>query len=145
MKTYPPTPENTDDTIDSRDIIARLEELQSEKDDLTLAVTDLDPQEEPEELDEAVTALAVWEDDNGEEYEALKALNEEGEDYSSDWRYGAQLIRESYFEEAMDEMVSECYELPKNLPFWMTITYDYDALRQDYTEIDFGGVAYFVR
>jgi len=145
MKTYPPTPENTDDTIDSRDVIARLEELQSEKDDLTLAVTDLDPQEEPEELAEAVTALAVWEDDNGEEYEALKVLNEEGEECSSDWRYGELLIRESYFEQAMDEMVSECYELPKDLPFWMTITYDYDALRQDYTELDFGGVAYFVR
>jgi len=145
MKTYQPTPENTDDTIDSRDIIARLEELQSEKDDLTLAVTDLDPQEEPEELDEAVTALSVWEDDNGEEYEALKALDEEGEECSSDWRYGELLIRESYFEKAMDEMVSECYELPKDLPFWMTITYDYDALRQDYTELDFGGVSYFVR
>jgi hypothetical protein len=45
----------------------------------------------------------------------------------------------------MDEMVSECYELPKDLPFWMTITYDYDALRQDYTKLDFDGVAYFVR
>ena len=80
-----------------------------------------------------------------EELHILEALQEEAEGYSPDWTYGAQLIRESYFEEAMDEMVADCYTLPKDLPFWMTITYDYDALKQDYTGVDFNGVTYYVR
>ena len=41
--------------------------------------------------------------------------------------------------------VADCYTLPKDLPFWMTITYDYDALKQDYTGVDFNGVTYYVR
>lgn len=109
---------NMDDTIDSRDVVERIETLQE---DDNLSVEDAD------------------------ELKILLALQDEAEGYSPDWQYGATLIRESYFEQAMDEMIADCYELPKDLPFWMTISYDYDALKQDYTEVDFGGVTYLVR
>ena len=83
--------------------------------------------------------------DEAHELAALQALQEEAEDYCPDWTYGAQLIRGSYFEQAMDEMVADCYTLPKDMPFWMSIKLDYDALQQDYTGVDFDGVTYWVR
>lgn len=66
------------------------------------------------------------------------------EQWEGDW-YPVTLIRESYFEDAMDEMIEDCYELPKDLPFWMNITYDYDALKMDYTTTELDGVTYYYR
>lgn len=132
---------NSDDIIDSRDVIERIEELRGELEAYH------DAQETTLSFEYALQDAANF-PDHGEEYDELRALEklqEEAEDYSPDWKYGAQLIRYDYFEQAMDDMVADCYELPKDLPFWMTITYDYDALKQDYTEVDFGGVSYFVR
>ena len=128
---------NTDNTIDSRDVIARIEELEAER----VAI------ESPDSVF-IETKRLVEEFDNSEEGQeliALIALAEQGEDYAPDWKYGAQLIHEDYFEEAMDEMVADCYTLPEDLPSWMTITYDYDALKQDYTAIDFDGQTYYIR
>ena len=109
---------NMDDTLDSRDIIERIEELENSPDDFS--------------------------EEDGQELAALLALQEEAEDYCPDWTYGAQLIRDSYFEQAMDEMIADCYTLPE-IPIFMTITLDYAALRSDYTSVDFDGVTYWVR
>lgn len=109
---------NTDKVIDSRDIIERIEELE---------VMDERDEEESKEL------------------EVLKALADECADYASDWQYGETLIHRSYFESYMDEMVEDCYELPKDLPYWMSIKLDYDALEQDYTSVDFDGEEYLIR
>ena len=158
---------NTDDTIDSRDIIERIVELQDTRDSLQTdyddAVTALDEFEDdpstfaqdgstPDELREAVEAakkaLDTWNtSDDAEELRILEALQEEASGYSPDWTYGSQLIRRSYFEQAMDEMVADCYgdQYTKDLPSFMTLTLDYDALEQDYTGVDFGGVEYLIR
>lgn len=117
---------NDMDVIDSRDIIERIEELES--------FIEYNVNENSDDVIE-------W----TEELEALKALAEEGENYSPDWEYGSTLIHEDYFEEYMDEMIQDCYDLPKDLPFWMTVTYDYNALKMDYTEIDFNGETYYIR
>ena len=123
---------NLDDTIDSRDVIARIEELEAERSEIE--------EFEPSNL------LEVFDNsEEGQELTVLKALAEQGKDYAPDWEFGAQLIHEDYFETAMDEMVADCYTLPKDLPDWMIITYDYDALKQDYTELDFNGQNYYVR
>lgn len=148
---------NTDGTIDSRDVIERLEELTAERDAAqdhfdecteTYSFHNSAGTEDGPEWEDYKTArdeLNAWLSENGDEYVTLQSLAEQGERYASDWNYGEQLIRDSYFESAMDEMVADCYELPKDLPSWMIVTYDYDALRQDYTEIDFDGVAYLIR
>lgn len=144
---------NYDDTIDSRDVIARIEELQSEREDFEGSAYETEDgkfgfvgceSDDFETLEDARIA-EFNNSDEGEELATLENLADEASGYAPDWEYGAQLIRYSYFEDAMDEMVADCYELPKDMPFWMTVTYDYDALKQDYTEVDFGGVSYFVR
>ena len=112
---------NTDNVIDSRDIIERIEEL------------------------EALIADNEATQGDISEFETLTILQKECEEYSSDWSYGESLIRRSYFEQYMDEIVEDCYELPKDLPYWMTIKLDYDALEQDYISVDFDGVEYLIR
>lgn len=127
---------NNDDIIDSRDVIARIEELQGERDTA---------QEEDN------IATGAWnKSDEAAELAALENLMEQckgnggDEQWNGDW-YPVTLIRDSYFEQSMDEMVEECYETPKELPFWMTITIDYTALQQDYTSVEFDGVTYWIR
>ena len=118
MKT---TISNTDNVIDSRDIIARIEELESEL------------QSEFEERVEAGTTehtdFETWvevtaDSDNeaaefnycGEasEYLALKSLAEEGEN-SPDWPHGETLIHEDYFTKYIEELIDDCYEMPKEM------------------------------
>lgn len=112
---------NMDDVIDSRDIIGRIEELTRQCED--------------DHLDY----------DDYQELCTLSDIAEECEDYANDWKYGEQLIRRSYFEEYMDEMVEDTYELPKGMPYWMSIKLDYDALEQDYTSVYYDGVEYLIR
>ena len=122
-----------DDTIDIRDIIERIEELESLKDD-----------------HEAEPDGGHWSDEEAQELQTLTDLMDELKGYGGDeqWRsdwYPLTLIRESHFEEAMDEMVADCYEVPKNLPSFMTITLDYVALQQDYSTVEIDGTTYFYR
>jgi hypothetical protein len=138
---------NTDDTIDSSDVITRIEELYSDLQDLE------DQRDETEGDDDRITErneldgkIKEWKtSSDGLELEALKDLASQGENSADDWSYGAQLIRDSYFEKAMDEMIGDCYDFGKDLPSWVTISYDYDALKQDYTSVDFDGETYWVR
>lgn len=137
---------NTDDMIDIRDVIARFEELETElqgyheeqETTLSFEYALQDAENFPEHSDEF------------EEFKQLQALLEEckgnggDEEWRGDW-YPVTLIHEDYFERAMDEMIEDCYDLPKDLPFWMTVTYDYAALKMDYTSVDYDGQTYFVR
>lgn len=120
---------NMDDTIDSRDVIERIEYLTEEHENWA---------EEHPEADYMTT-------DEGQELAALSTLQDEAEDYCPDWTHGAQLIRDSYFEEAMDDLLEEVGDLPRDLPCYLTISIDYVALQQDYTAVDFDGVTYWVR
>lgn len=135
---------NLDDIIDSRGVIARIEELEAKREDLRSAMDDHNT--DSDAYEEANAALKEFDNsEEGQELTALKALAEQGEDYAPDWEYGAQLIHEDYFEKAMDEMLEECGDIPRDLPSYLTITVDYDALKQDYTELDFDGQTYYVR
>ena len=143
---------NTDNIIDSRDVIARFEELEGERDALQEAVDDareaLEEGEKPDLFD-AEEELDEWNSENEEEYEALKALCEDGESYASDWNYGATLIHEDYFTEYAEELCREIGDIPNDLPDYIACNIDWDGVAQDlkvdYTEIDFDGQTYLVR
>lgn len=117
---------NTDDVIDSRDVIAAIDELEQ-------AVADLAPGEQLEE------SLA-------NDFTAFKALRDEASQYARDWEYGEMLIRDDYFETYAKELAKECYTLPDTWPHrhidWAAAA---EELKQDYTAVDFGGVTYWVR
>lgn len=122
------TIKNTDDTIDSRDVIERIEELETLGND-----GDLDS-------------------DEAEELRQLRSLAEEAES-SPDWQYGETLIHEKYFTTYTDELISDCYPIPKEMESgewpWRHMSIDYESaakeLKQDYFEVDFGGETYLIR
>ena len=123
---------NDQDIIDSRDIIDRIEELK----ELI----------EGEGCEEACTEYKL-------ELAMLEDLAKQGEAESSDWIHGETLIRRSYFVDYTEELINDCYEMPKQMhsgdwPFrHMTIDYEAAAkeLEQDYASIDFDGVEYLIR
>jgi len=131
MTTLTKTLDNGQDVIDSRDVIARIEELTDERDALD------GDEDKLAEFDES---------DEGEELKALKSLAEDAEGYAPDWNYGAALIRESYFVEYCQELLEDIGDLPKNLPHYIAIDWEKTAenIKVDYTEVDFDGVTYLV-
>lgn len=116
--------DNSEDIIDSRDVIARIEELESDQD------ADIISEDETAEL------------------AALKALAEEGENASSDWIHGATLIRDSYFEEYARELAEDFHGKAIREASWPFDCIDWgaaaEALMQDYTSVEFSGVTYYV-
>ena len=122
--------DNTDDVIDSRDVIERIETLESLK---------ADHDDDPEG--------GHFSDEDALELRDLRALANEAIQYSGDWEYGSSLIRDSYFTDYAREMLEDCGDIPKDLPHYIAVDWDQTALniRVDYTPIDFGGVTYWVR
>ena len=123
---------NYDDVIDSRDIIERIEELESMIEDNNELSED-----EQEELDNEIEELKI-----------LQELAKDGEDYSEDWKYGVQLIRDSYFTEYAQELAEDTGMMEKEVRWPYTcIDWEWAAreLKYDYTSIDFNGITYWVR
>jgi chromosome segregation ATPase len=155
---------NCDDVIDSRAIIARIEEMENEREDLESEILECEAavveaedefrgEEGParraaESLENARAALKYWDADYADELRALRALAEEVEPYCADWRDGATLIRDSYFEEYAMELAEEICDTPSTASWPLThINWEAAtaALKMDYTEVDFDGVSYWVR
>lgn len=149
------TIDNAEDLIDSRDVIARIEELEGELEALTADVSDAEealrelatPTAEAD-LSAAREALASWEEEFGDELDDLKALAAEAEPYAADWQYGETLIRASYFRQYAEDLADDIGAVAKDAP-WPQRHIDWDAsaeeLKHDYTAVSFGGVTYWVR
>jgi len=138
------TVNNSQDILDSRDVIARLDELESGREELSEALDDADG---AGEVDDARQALSEWDEENAEELRALKALAAEGEG-SPDWMHGETLIRETYFKEYAQQLAEDCGML-ENADTWPGRCIDWKQaakeLKQDYFSVDFDGVDYWVR
>lgn len=130
-------------TIDSRDVIARIAELEDAAD------------EEPSDLgctlcgegsmpDVAYPSLCT---EHGEELAILRDLSEQAES-AADWQYGATLIPDHAFEDFARELAEDTGAIspdagwPLNHIDWQAAAY---ALRMDYTLVDAGGESYLIR
>ena len=138
--TMPDHIDNTDDVIDSRDIIARIQLLEELRDEHVIGAPDGTETPNPEGWREEYP-------DDAEELDMLTALADEAKDYAPDWEYGATLIRETYFVDYCQELVEDIGDLPKGLPSYIEIDWTATArnIRMDYTEVEFGGVTYLIR
>jgi hypothetical protein len=115
---------NSDDVIDSRDVIARIDEL-----------IELSKGED-------------WTVEDNDELTALQALAAEGENYAADWPYGETLIRDSYFRDYAEQLAEDIGAINSDAS-WPNNCIDWDRaareLRMDYSAIDFDGVTYWIR
>jgi len=168
------TPSNSDDVIDSRDIISRIEELESiiESDEIS---EDNGAEPQLDENGQVIENMATcgecgktWNDalissrtpapsgrcpyesihEEIAELKVLQTLADEAEGYAPDWKYGESLIRDSYFETYARELADDIGAIDKNQS-WPNNCIDWeeaaDQLKQDYTSVDFDGVEYWVR
>lgn len=141
-----PAPTNMDDIIDSRDVIARIDELEGELRDLEDAADDA--ADDSARAAEILAEIHAWRTgEEGQELAALQALAAEASQYADDWQHGATLVSLDYWPTYAMEMVRDMGDLPKNLPDYIVIDWEATAgnLEVDYTEVDFGGVTYLVR
>lgn len=110
---------NAEDVIDSRDVMARIDELEAD-----------------EERDEEDNAELV----------ALTGLAQQAEG-SPDWTYGETLIRDSYFEDYARQLAEDIGAI-KSDESWPLSYIDWDAaadaLKMDYFSVDFDGVTYWI-
>ncbi len=118
---------NSLDIIDSRNIIARIEELEGMEKALSLEGNPMD-------------------EEDAEELTKLKALTEEAD--SSEWECGVTLISEDYFEEYAQDFAEDIGAIEKGGQ-WPTNHIDWERaanqLKGDYSEVDFDGVTYYYR
>ena len=122
---------NYDDVIDSRDVIERIETLESELEAFLEENDVLLEENFPE-----------W-----EELETLRALATECSSLSADWKYGETLIRYNYWKDYVQEMLEDFGEIPRNLPWYISIDWETTAVNisQDYNLVEFGGIDYYIR
>jgi hypothetical protein len=124
------TPKPGDKVIDSRDVIARFEELQSRRD----------------VLEDATQNTDEWDFDDEAEYETLKELIEECEG-CGDWEHGETLIHRNYWVEYCQQLLEDIGYIPKDFPSWIVIDWEAtaDNLEYDYYVVDFGDEEYLIR
>jgi hypothetical protein len=110
-----------DDIIDSRDIEARINDLEGE-----------------DELGE----------DERDELASLLALREKVRGVTSEWSYGVTLINDAYFEEYARDFAEDTGAISRKAS-WPYTCIDWsaaaDELRQDYARVEFCGVEYWVQ
>lgn len=133
--------DNSQDVLDSRFIIERIDELKAEWSEAT------GDDESDYQLSQDDWSLGLG-DDGAAEIVALLALAEEGENSAEDWAFGATLVRDSYFTEYAQQLAEDIGAISKDAA-WPTCHIDWDAaaasLQQDYSQVDFDGVTYWVR
>ena len=117
---------NSEDVIDSRDVIETIHHLRD------WVASETDP-----------ICLAGYK----AELATLEALAEQCEGYASDWQYGEQLIRRSYWVDYVEQLIKDCGDIPENVPSYIAIDWEETAERieVDYMSVDFDGVEYLIR
>ena len=142
-------------TIDTRDLYKRQQELQSELETLQDAVSDAQEEYEAEygpdaqgfshEHQEAEKALSDWQSEYQEELDELNALESEVGD---EWMHGETLIDEDDFEEYAQELAEDISGMPRNQP-WPFNCIDWEQaaneLKKDYSSCEYQGNTYLFR
>ena len=115
--------DNGADVIDSRDIIARIEEL--------------------EELEEHLAS------EDKLELATLRIFAKEASQYAEDWIYGEALIHRRYFVEYARQLAEDIGAIEPNAGEWPRRHIDWqaaaDELEEDYTSVTLDGEEYLIR
>lgn len=126
---------DNDTSINAADILDMIESAKNERADL---VYDAENAEHPLEKSDLWREVAMWDDEN-------KSLLEELEKECGGIDKDELCIRDDCIDDHLESYVNDCYDLPKNLPDFITLAIDYDALKQDYETFELGGNTYYVR
>jgi hypothetical protein len=121
--------DGTDEYFDSRDVIARIAEIE-------------------EEYSETFMNVGGMPVDVRDEYVALIDLRNDAEVNVADWEFGETFVSDDYFVEYAKDPADDIgsfridYEWPLNHIDWFAAA---DELREDYTPFEFRGTTYWAR
>jgi antirestriction protein len=119
----------TNDVTDSRDVIKRIERVESDLEQARIDGND-------------TTDLEV-------ELKALEEFAEEASGYAPDWHYGERIIHEDYFTEYAQELSDELSLSDGAMAQWPFTHVDWEAaadeLKMDYSVVGFNGIVYYIR
>ena len=111
---------NSQDIINSRDIIERIRELKD---------------------------CGILDGHDAREYAALTAVQKQCEGHIDEWKDGVQLISDEYFEQYAQDYAEGIFE--GNMDNWPCGYIDWgqaaNALQGDYICVDFDGIDYWIR
>jgi len=126
------------DTIDVRDIIARVEEIETERDGYDADAMDAWRENYPGDEEELTGLTAILDE--------LKGYGGD-EQWRGDW-YPTTLIRDDYFEDYAQELASDIGAIERNAQ-WPNNHIDWtaaaEALQQDYSSVEIDGTDYWYR
>ena len=133
MNTFQTDLDLSANTVDVRDIIERVEELEN-----TVPPAEESDGDDNEDREELATLVGILDDLKG---------NGGDEQWRGDW-YPTTLIRETYFEDYARELAEDIGAIDKNAA-WPARHIDWEAaaqeLLQDYQETDIEGTTYYYR
>lgn len=129
-------------TFDIRDVMSRVEELESERDTFAAEYDD-------------ETGVAEWtaaNDDDAAELAMLTELLEDvkgnggDEQWRGDW-YPVTFVRDSDFTDYARELCEDIGDVPSDMPSYLVIDWDATAsnIQQDYSSVEFDGDTYWYR
>jgi DNA repair exonuclease SbcCD ATPase subunit len=133
--------------IDSRDVIADIEELETNIERINDEIEELKLEEDPLN-NEKIESIQDEIKDLQEELDILTYLEDQAEPYCSNWPYGEILIKDSYFSEYAEELARDIGSIshddswPLNHIDWEEAV---EELKSDYTQVDFDGEDYWIR
>jgi hypothetical protein len=117
----------SNDILDVRDLIERYEELETQE---------LKSESEENEFSDLCALLDELEGNGGDEQ------------WRGNW-YPVTLINESYFADYCNELLIDCGDLPRDLPFYIESNIDWDGVAQDlkvdYSEVTYNEETYYYR
>ncbi|MBF3417197.1 hypothetical protein ISF41_12585 [Burkholderia pseudomallei] len=149
---------SSDDIIDVRDITDRVEELRDEleyahDEETEAGRTNLDFGDWRDAVRSDASAAHAnehWDTDN--ELRKLESLLDDIRGYGGDhqWEgdwYPVTLIRDSYFTEYAQELVTDIGDMPREIPSYIEIDWEATAtnIRVDYSDVEFDGATYWYR
>ena len=136
-------------TIDTRDLFEERDNLKEQilEDFNDRFNTELDDFDDIEKYlndeDEREDFTSYWEDELVQIIEIDKLEHEVGCEFT----YGCTLIEEDDFAEHVEEMLTDCGYIPKDIPNWIEIDWKATAenVKQDYSELEYKGETYYFR
>ena len=118
------------------------DEAQAEIDELEEIVADLESDEDANELElaDAQREVAVWKEENEKMFDELCSVVDE---LSRDDNLIADHQIDAYLQDEVDQLCPEVGDLPN----WVVVDWEstYDNLKQDYSELTYGGDTYWYR
>ena len=131
-------------TLDARDLNDRKIELEGYRDALEEAKLAVETMSADMGADsETLAALETAQMDFGEDEAEELAELEELESEISEWRHGETLIRDCDFVEYVEDMLKDCGDLPKDIPWYIAIDWQKtaDNVAMDYTTVTYQGIS----